>query len=469
MVSQPSNFSEVVTEWQRRLLQLDRRNNLLYFKPGRTAVLVADHTAESITAGLHSAGRRGLTFDYAEPRPPRSGDPFYPAPTGPVAPYVVPGDLRSDGTAMELQRRLGNLRRRTKEWQDEQGLNVLFLALGFLQWIDQDGVPAAAPLLFLPCRLERSSPREPFKLFLSDDEDIDTNPTLGVRLAEFGFQLPEFDTEEGSLSSYFGSIRSMVKQRPEWSVKEEAYLSTFAYSKLAMWRDLETIKKQGTDNAIVLTLAGALAQAKEREPSSSAATAIPQDLSGGKLDDLLDVREQFAVLPADYSQLLAITAARREVNLVIHGPPGTGKSQTIANIIATLMAEGKSVLFVSEKTAALDVVKHRLDDQQLGAFCLDLHSERGSKASIYQQLRESVDDQRLIRRLEFDYAGLAERRQQLNQVVRSLHERKEPLGSTVFQVQGRFAALVDAPHVAFPIADVKSLAPPRLAVILALV
>ncbi|MCH8895042.1 MAG: hypothetical protein IH927_02150 [Proteobacteria bacterium] len=100
--------------------------------------------------------------------------------------------------------------------------------------------------------------------------------------------------------------------------------------------------------------------------------------------------------------LLAINSARGGNNLVIHGPPGTGKSQTIANMIATFMAEGKSVLFVSEKTAALDVVKDRLDENGLGVFCLDLHSERGKKANVYRQLQESVDDPGTVRRLELD-------------------------------------------------------------------
>ena len=264
---------------------------------------------------------------------------------------------------------------------------------------------------------------------------------------------------------YLDTVRGLVEQRPEWEIKEDVYLATFAYSKLAMWHDLEIIKNNGTDHPVVLTLAGAGALA-QRDHTPSALPSLPQDLAGGRLDDVLDVRDQFAVLPADYSQLLAITAARSGVNLVIHGPPGTGKSQTIANIIATFLAEGKSVIFVSEKTAALDVVKRRLDEKQLGVFCLDLHSERGSKASVYQQLQESVDDRRAVRRLEFDYAALTERRRELNRVVRALHEVREPLRRTAFQVQGRFASIRGEPHVPFEVRDIETLDQARLAGIL---
>jgi KaiC/GvpD/RAD55 family RecA-like ATPase len=126
---------------------------------------------------------------------------------------------------------------------------------------------------------------------------------------------------------------------------------------------------------------------------------------------------------------MAISAARSGSSLIIHGPPGTGKSQTIANVMASFMADGKSVLFVSEKTAALDMVKDRLDKKQLGVFCLDLHHGRrgnankrsNTKAGIYQQLRDSVDDQKSVKTSEFDYDSLAQRRRQLNSVVRALH------------------------------------------------
>jgi very-short-patch-repair endonuclease len=369
---------------------------------------------------------------------------------------VVPGDLRGDCTPLELQRRLGNLRRRDREWREEQGLNVLFLALGFLEWIDADGETARSPLLLLPAELDRASPRDSFSLRLEAD-DLTTNATLAVRLREFGIELPQDDGEIETAGGYLDLVRQVVAQRPGWKVHDDVCLAIFAYSKLAMWRDLELIKNNGTDHPIVLALAGAEPPMQPDNTPRPSDFEIPDDLAGGRLDDVLEVRDQFGVLPTDYSQLLAVTAARSGHNLVVHGPPGTGKSQTIANIIATFLAEGKSVLFVSEKTAALDVVKRRLDEKDLGVFCLDLHSERGSKASVYQQLRQSVDDPRTVRRLEFDYTALAERRRQLNRVVRALHQVREPLSLTAFQAHGSFALLRDVPHVGFALKDIAAL------------
>ena len=115
-------------------------------------------------------------------------------------------------------------------------------------------------------------------------------------------------------------------------------------------------------------------------------------------------------LPADYSQMLAVKAAMDGHDLVIYGPPGTGKSQTIANIVATGLARGKSILFVSEKNAALDVVKDRLEESNLGVFCLDLHGDRGGKANFYRQLRQAVDDPRVVRRAGFAYEELEQTR-----------------------------------------------------------
>ena len=439
-----------IREWQTRLLQLNRRNNLLYFKRGRSTVGIVGVAPDELDDGLRRS-RRGLEFPYvAPPRTPRGG--FWredePA-TEIAAPVVSGGDLATDCEVADLQRRLGNLRRRDREWEEEQGINVLFLAIGFLDWIDADGEQARSPLVLIPCDLERASPRDPFRLRREDDDPV-VNPTLRHQLSVLGIDLPELggDSTEGeSIERYLAAVAQIVESRVGWSVDADIVLGAFSYSKLAMYEDLDRMRRQGVRSELTRLLAAGHGSGFARGGiGAGRATPRGEDLTGGRLDDLLDIRDQYAVLPADFSQLRAIEQARNGGSLVIHGPPGTGKSQTIANLIATLLADGKRVLFVSEKTAALDVVKRRLEDCGLGVFCFDLHSDRGRKREVYGQLKSAVNDQRGRIGGSVSAVELMERRDRLNRIVRLLHEERRPLGLSVYEVQGRFARVRHQPR-----------------------
>lgn len=438
MATNESKLPSTIHAWQERLLQLDRRNSLLYFKGGGTTVPVVPDSADALDNRLQSA-RSGLTFPFAE-RVGRARTPNSPGQDSQLTERIQtkPGALSSSVDPIELQRRLRAMSKRAREWEDEQGLNVLFLACGFLNWVDQDGESARAPLLLLPCQLRQTSPRDPFVLSRESDEVL-ANVTLQFVLHRMGIDLPDFDQD--TMAEYFAAVAKRFRTR-NWSVTEEVYLATFSYAKLAMWEDLEQLRSEGTEHEIIRHLAGVgdYAQVEQHELS-----ALPPDLSGGMLDDFEAPEDEFAVLPADFSQRLAIRAARAGRNLVVHGPPGTGKSQTIANIIATLLADGKKVLFVSEKTAALDVVKRRLADCGLEDFCLDLHSERAQKSAVYEQLRTSLRANPMVGTPDFDYDALRRRRGALNQYSRALHQPRS-LG-TLFQVHGLYAHVASAPQV----------------------
>lgn len=455
-----------IVEWQKRLLQLDRRNNLLYFKQGsRSAVRILSHGVDEFLVRL-TESRTGLEFDYAERRARRRADPFDPEPATepsdePDEPYVVEGDIRTDHKPLELQLRLKNLRRKDREWREEQGVNVLFLAVGFVSWVDEDSVEGKAPILLVPCDLEVASPRDPFVL-IREPDDIEVNATLAYKLGTLGVQLPEFDGDRAP-SDYINEVGHLIRSKPGWSVAPEIVLSTFQYSKMAMWKDLDLLAKEGVEQDLVRALAGDPDVVTPPPPSDDAVFNLAIDrLAGGRMDDALDARDQLLVLPADYSQVLAVAAARSGTHLVIHGPPGTGKSQTIANIIGSFIADGKSVLFVSEKTAALDVVKRRLEECGLGIFCLDLHSERGKKSNVYEQLRAALEDPKSVSRAEFDFDSLLATRVQLNTYVRALHERRMPLGQTVYRMHGRLARLRAVPDVPFTVDDAGDLDDARI-------
>ena len=440
-------------DWQTRLLQMDRRNNLLYFRPGRGSVGLIDTTPDQLDRRLESS-RKGLTFPYAEPKRSRRRG-FAAAIDNPnnddtdtgEAPAFIEGDLRTDCEPVDLQRRLRNLQRRDREWEEEQGLSILFIAAGFLDWIDEQGQPARAPLVLIPADLHRESLREAFRLRSRDDEPT-VNPTLRHQLEQFGITLPEFEDVSGggneSLESFIDAVQGLVRQRRGWSVDHSLVLGGFSFSKLAMYEDLSRMREQGVKSDLIRQMA--LPADTAMDYGVSRATPADTDLSGGGLDDILDVRDQFVVMPADFSQLRAIEEARKGANLVIHGPPGTGKSQTITNLIASLLADGKRVLFVSEKTAALDVVKRRLEESDLGVFCLDLHSDRGRKQQVYEQLRRSVHDGREQVASPLFLNALIESRDLLNTNVRLLHRAQNPLELSVYEVQARFASLQDLPR-----------------------
>ena len=463
--SPKAHVADVLTGWQDRLLQLDRRNRLLNFRPGTAAVKIVDWQPDRIFTSL-SGSASGLRFDYAEPPGRRNWGltEEYGVDEAEVEdpPLFVPGDLSSDCTPVDLQRRLRNLMRRTNEFREEQGLSVLYLALGLLEWVDTDGRVLTSPLLLLPCELERASPRSPFTLRCADD-DLVANATLAAKLRnDFGIELPELDLDVATPGECLDAYRDAFRERRDWTVSDDLHLSIFAYSKLAMWRDLEELKEDPTGHGMVAMLAGEELPGFTENKDTLPKLPTEKELEGAGLDDLLGLREQFAVLPADYSQLLAVKAAMDGHDLVIYGPPGTGKSQTIANIVATGLARGKSILFVSEKNAALDVVKDRLEESNLGVFCLDLHGDRGGKANFYRQLRQAVDDPRVVRRGGFAYEELEQTRGKLNDYVRALHEIRQPLGMTAFDVQGKLSSVRESPHIPFPIDNLESLDRQRL-------
>jgi Protein of unknown function (DUF4011)/AAA domain len=441
------DISQVIAGWQTKLLQLDRRNSLLYFKGQRGAVGIVAIRPDELLDRLQRS-RTGLAFAYAEPRP-RS----LPGKDRAKEDLVRPGDIETDVAPAPLQPRLLNLHRKEREWKEEQGVNVLFVALGFLHWIDADGETALAPLLLVPADLERASPRDPWRLKLEED-DLQINETLRYQLSTLGVELPDYSHE--TPSAYLAEVAQRVSHKKDWSVDHTAALATFPFAKMAMWEDLDQMRREGTDHPVVHALAGD--PGTLRPPVDVAVRRLPpdEDLQGGGLDELLPVKEQFTVLPADHSQLRAIELSRHGVHLVVHGPPGTGKSQTIANMIATFLADGKRVLFVSEKTAALDVVKRRLEEAELASFCLDLHSNRAAKASVYQQIRESLEERR-IRAAAFPLDKLEEQRKRLNTVARALHEKRHPLGLSVFEVHGRFARVRSLRRVDFPLRPVDGL------------
>ena len=469
-----------LAEARHRLLDLTLRNRLLNFRPTRrTTVEIVDELPAEVWR-LVVEQQKKLAFLAREEhelfdRPPREGEPEAEAPgrdadaeedEGPEQPFVLP-DLATaveDGGPLpdrytdlflqttlpgeELQTNLLRIEQEARSLREERGVNLLFLAVGFLHWRpdDQPNRDAAAPLVLVPVELERTSAQRRFKLHALDDEPI-LNPCLRQRLKEFRIELPDAPAEwEGfDVAAYLEAVAKAVAPRPDWRVAPSVFLGFFSFLKYLMYVDLDPARWPGgrelTGNPLIRAVCGG-------QRLDADLTGVP---SGRGLDALAP-EEVFQVLDADSSQAEAVAAARDGASLVIEGPPGTGKSQTIANIIAGCLADGRTVLFVSEKLAALDVVKRRLDRVGLGDFCLELHSTKATRRAVAAELGRLLEKGPYARaKPPAGAEKLLRLRTRLNEYVAALHEPFGPARVTPYDAIGRAALLADVPDVPAPL------------------
>jgi hypothetical protein len=285
-----------------------------------------------------------------------------------------------------LQRRLLRLFIDARTSEEEQGVNILYFAMGFLRWFESDSsqILRESPLILLPVELVRDDRRATFNLRARDTEIV-TNLPLQERLrADFGLELPEISEDEiFAPEVYFDEVAERIENRNRWAIDRDGMqLGFFSFSKLLMMRDLEPV--QWPDGAFEdhPVLGGLLGGGFERSD--------PLFGPGEPLDLRLAPADLLHVVPADASQTRVIEEVRAGRNLVVQGPPGTGKSQTIANIIAGAAHDGKTVLFVAEKMAALSVVHDRLRKVGLGDLCLEIHSRAANKKVLLEELARTL-------------------------------------------------------------------------------
>ncbi len=355
------------------------------------------------------------------------------------APVIDATDLKlnTDDTATALQRKLTKIWRDARVAVEEQGVNVLFLALGSLVWYEEGSEEARrAPLVMLPVNLERTNAGA-FRLRW-DGGDPGGNLSIAAKLrGEFGIRLPEMP-EELDVARYLDEAERAVESRPAWTVDRFAVaLGFFSYAKYLMYRDLDPAGWPSPPSGHP-TLGALLDGGFE-----DAEAGIDEETF---LDPLrADAHE---VVDADGSQVLALLEARSGRTMIVEGPPGTGKSQTITNLIAEAVGAGKRVLFVAEKAAALDVVYRRLREANLEDACLELHSHKANKRSLYAELKRTVGvvapkvSEVDLRRLESDRAAL-------NDYAEGVNAPLEPFGVSPRFAMGRLVALGPGDRAAF--------------------
>ena len=323
--------------------------------------------------------------------------------------------LQTNLVREELQKRLYYVHHQARSVFEEQGYSVLHLALGFLKWRDREETDKfyRAPLILIPVELERQRVRTQFKLSWSGAE-LFPNLSLEAKLAEQGITLPILETPENKegIDAYFQEVKEAVSTQEDWQVVSDIYLDFFSFTKFVMYKDLEPASWRVDNHPLIRLILG------EGSTVTEADGFKPEDV-----DVKLSSQCVYHVMDADSSQIAVIEDIKKGKNLVVEGPPGTGKSQTITNIIAELLADGKKVLFVSEKMAALEVVKDRLDQVGLGDFCLELHSRKSNKREVLQELERTVSTQLPPTVTEMDTLTRVDAlKADLNGYVNAIHE-----------------------------------------------
>ena len=401
--------------WIKRLIDLSRRNNLLFFRPLKRGTLDLSVAKPDVLAELFDGTAVGLER------------------------------LLPEGDADRLAAQVIEISRRALTNREERNLETLYLACGLATWrADDGGRPSDAPVVLLPVTVEKRLRNT--RVALRRTGALKANPVLlhvlrtvhRCAVAEEGI-LNGADADDQQdqldLDAIYQRLAQAAEAVPEFAVKPTIVLGNFSFHKMAMVRDLEQCGDVMVDHDLIAGLAG----------DSGARTDLGQ--RGGLGDprelDRVHPDAEFLILDADSSQQRVVAAAMAGSDGVIHGPPGTGKSQTIANVIAALAANGKRVLFVAQKRAALEVVLKRLQQAGLDHLALDLHGAELSRREVMAKFAESLDHVREAAVVDSEalHGRLQQCRAKLNDHVARLHAARVPHGLSAYELQGRLLTM----------------------------
>ena len=447
----PKIVDHRLEDWRRRLIDLSYRNRLIKYRHLRASSL--EITAPDLDVLLADPNRTTPWNFYFPPDPggeERDADATQTetlideavltrarAARSPRADEIIVADTHPK----RITRTLENLARKSNAEYQDKALRVLYIAAGFLEWTDpMRDERLRSPLALIPVRLQRQSAASPYQLFFVDDEDPVINPSLTEKLRhDTDLDLPDdFAWEDKPILTELDEIQAAVAARG-WTVSHDAVLGLFSFQKYVMYRDLLDNERIIARHPMVRSLA------EKRLADDAQFVAHVPELAD--LDEQQPSRNTFSILDADASQRRCIEAAKLGQSFVMHGPPGTGKSQTIANIIAEAISQGRTVLFVSEKAAALDVVHNRLRSRGLDDFCLMLHGDHARRREVVTALHASLTSE-LVPRLALSELELRRHdnlRKYLNEQIASLHSPEPILGNlTLRELYARLAALHDA-------------------------
>jgi len=433
-------------QWERKLLDLSLRNNLLNFSREKKGIellvkdsrvledriysgdeyeilsKITDHEGKDLEISLNSANDYLIEYSSL------------------IEGEVAQKKIRTLSTEKELSTKMTKMYRDAKIHIEESGTNCLFLSLGLLKWYENDYTEKEryAPILLVPVELSKKIGKFAYKIKGREEETL-INVTLLEKLKQdFGIEIKGLDPvpidENGvDVIKVYSIIRNAIIDQKKWDVLESTNLGIFSFSKFIMWND---IKNHGDDlgkNKVISSL------------MEGRLTFVPNEMDDANrlLDEAIDPKDIILPVSTDASQMLAVEAAKKGNSFVLHGPPGTGKSQTITTIIANALYDDKRVLFVAEKMAALSVVQRRLEDLGLGHFSLEVHSNKSKKTAILKKLDETI---KLSSSNNINFKEEADRlkavRKELNSVVSTLY-KKYGFGLCAYELIGILGTLKD--------------------------
>lgn len=419
------DFNDVFSTLQQNLLDMGLRNNLLNFKEVARTIPIVDIDLMDLYNALVS-NKNKLNFLPKSSSDDSDDETWYiPVETDEQEEL----QLQTTLSEKDLQKRLFSLFQYYRTSVQDLGYNNLFLALGFVEWTQQkDNSSHLAPLVLVPVELSRRSVGSPFKVHWTQ-EDISLNLSLKHKLQDQGVYLPETETIESQndLAEYINKVKRALETKKGWKVIEKVYISTFSFKKFVMFKDL-TLENwsDNIDNSEI----GRLFGLSEVESFDSF------DIK--TIDKELNPLEVYNVVDADSSQIAVIEDAKKGHSLVVEGPPGTGKSQTIVNLISELLANNNKILFVSEKMAALEVVKKRMDSIGLGDYCLELHSNKTRKKAFLDDLNNSLLQDKIEVKEYEDYDKLKQSIETLNDYRKLIRTKYGNTNLTIYDIIGMY-------------------------------
>jgi hypothetical protein len=445
MREDPSESAQTRTEvraalhaWRDSLVDLGDTNRLINFPTDHPDLVeIVGPEPEAVIGLLHRGGESNLAGTGGDQQRYAGQDDV----------------LRTEMPELALDAALRRMLKKARQEYLDRGVSVLHLVLGLLRWRDEEENPFASPVLLLPVELVTAGPADPPRLRLRDDEAV-LNPALAIRLRRLGLEVPGLESHaEPDVSRIWSSLQSAVARRRGWHVERTVLLSCLTFHKEAIYRDLLVNEDRILSHPVVQ----ALATTSGKQTGTFRFAPVPPSV----VDRVAPPEHVPLVLDADASQRACIAAAVAGHSFVMDGPPGTGKSQTIANMIGGLLHAGKRVLFVSEKAAALDVVHHRLVEAGLDRYVLELHGHKAGRKEVATALAAALDDGpgTVDGPEPADRRGTRERREQLSAYAAAMNEVRAPLGRSLHHVLGVCARLEETPAAPVPVIQPESVTP----------